>query len=139
MSMTLIEEKENTKNGMKAKVSKEEIEKIKDIIQKNMKIRRENMKTRKELEVLLEGIDPTEMREIIKEVTIEEKGGKTPVGESAALIEGNTHLKEGADGTIALKEGEKGAGGNILLKKGGDTLGKRGEGVARDPMVQEDP
>ena len=135
MSMTLIEEKENTKNGMKAKASKEEIEKIKDIIQKNMKIRRENMKTRKELEVLLEGIDPTEMREIIKEVIIAEKGGETPIGESLALIEGNMHLKEGADGTTALIEGERGAGGIILLIKGGNTLDKKDEGVARDPLV----
>ena len=126
MSMTLIEEIENIKNGMIAKALKEEIEKIKDTTLKNMKIRRENMMTRKELEVLLEGIDPEEKIETTKEVTIAE--------ESPALIEGNMPLREGADGTIALKEGEKGAEGIILLIKGGDTLDKI-EGVARDPLV----
>ena len=124
--MTLIEEIENIKNGMIAKALEEETEKTKDIIQKNMKIRRENMMTRKELEVLLEGIDPEEKIETNKEVTIAE--------ESPALIEGNMPLREGADGTIALKEGEKGVGGIILLIKGGDTLVKI-EGVARDPWV----
>ena len=126
MSMTLIEEIENIKNGMIAKALKEEIEKIKDTTQKNMKIRRENMKTRKELEVLLEGIDPEEMIETTKGVTTAE--------ESPALIEGNMPLREGADGTIALIEGEKGAEGITLLIKGGDTLDKI-EGVARDPWV----
>ena len=135
MNMTLIEETENTKNGMIAKASKEEIEKIKATTQKNMKIRRENMKIRKEPEVLLEGIDPTEMIETTKGVTTAQKGGKTPAEESPALIEGNMPLREGADGTIALKEGEKGVGGIILLIKGGDTLDKKGEGVARDPLV----
>ena len=125
--MTLIEEIENIKNGMIAKALEEETEKTKDIIQKNMKIRRENMMTRKELEVLLEGIDPEEKIETNKEVTIAE--------ESPALIEGNMPLREGADGTIALKEGEKGVGGIILLIKGGDTLDKICEGVARDPLV----
>ena len=126
--MTLIEEIENIKNGMIAKALEEETEKTKDIIQKNMKIRRENMMTRKELEVLLEGIDPEEKIEIeiTKEVTIAE--------ESPALIEGNMLLREGADGTIALIEGEKGAEGITLLIKGGDTLDKI-EGVARDPWV----
>ena len=97
------------------------------------------MKKRKEPEVLLEGKDPIERREITKEENIAQIGGETPIEENPALIEGNMPLREGADGTIALKEGEKEAKGNILLKKGGDTLGKRGEGVARDPMVQEDP
>ena len=124
--MTLIEEIENIKNGMIAKALEEETEKTKDIIQKNMKIRRENMMTRKELEVLLEGIDPEEKIEITKEVTIAE--------ESPALIEGNMLLREGAGGTIALIEGERGAEGTTLLIKGGDTLVKI-EGVARDPWV----
>ena len=128
MNMTLIEETKSIRNGMIVKIPKEETEKVKAIIQKTMKIRREP-------EVLLEGIDPTEMREIIKEVTTVQKGGKTPVGESPALIEGNMHLKEGADGTTALKEGERGVGGIILLIKGGDTQDKKGEGVARDPLV----
>ena len=132
MTMTLKEETKSIRTGMIVKTPKEETEKAKATTQKITKIRRE-------LGVLLEGIDPIEMTENTKEVITVQKGGKTPVEESPALIEGNMPLREGADGTIALKEGEKGAGGNILLKKGGDTLGKRGEGVARDPMVQEDP
>ena len=126
--MTLIEEIENIKNGMIVKAVEEETEITKGIIQKNMKIRRENMMTRKELEVLLEGIDPEEKIEIeiTKEVTIAE--------ESPALIEGNMLLREGAGGTIALIEGERGAEGTTLLIKGGDTLVKI-EGVARDPWV----
>ena len=131
MTMTLKEETKSIRTGMIVKTPKEETEKAKATTQKIMKIRRE-------LGVLLEGIDPIEMIENTKEVIIVQIGGETPVEESPALIEGNMPLREGADGTIALK-GEKGAGGNILLKKGGDTLGKRGEGVARDPMVQEDP
>ena len=128
MNMTLIEETKSIRNGMIVKIPKEETEKVKAIIQKTMKIRREP-------EVLLEGIDPIEMTENTKGVITAQRGGKTPAEENPALIEGNMPLREGADGTIALKEGEKGAEGNILLKKGGDTLGKRGEGVARDPLV----
>ena len=139
MNMTLIEETESIRNGMIAKIPKEETEKVKAIIQRTMKIRRETMKIRKEPEVLLEGIDPIEMTENTKGVITAQRGGKTPAEENPALIEGNMPLREGADGTIALKKGEKEAEGNILLRKGGDTLGKRGEGVARDPMVQEDP
>ena len=132
MTMTLKEETKSIRTGMIVKTPKEETEKAKAIIQKIMKIRREP-------EVLLEGIDPIEMTENTKGVITAQRGGKTPVEENPALIEGNMPLREGADGTIALKEGEKEAEGNILLRKGGDTLGKRGEGVARDPMVQEDP
>ena len=130
--MTLKEEIKNIGTGMKVKTPKGETEKAKATIQKIMKKRRE-------LEVLLEGKDPIEMIETIKEEIIVQIGGETPVEESPALIEGNMLLREGADGIIVLKEGEKEVEGNILLRKGGDTLGKRGEGVARDPMVQEDP
>ena len=84
------------------------------------------MMIRKEPEVLPEGIDPEEKIEITKEMTM--------VEEIPALIEGNMLLREGADGTIALIEGEKGAEGITLLIKGGDTLVKI-EGVARDPLV----
>ena len=130
--MTLKEETKNIRTGMKVKTPKGETEKAKATIQKIMKKRRE-------LEVLLEGKDPIEMIETIKEEIIVQIGGETPVEESPALIEGNMLLREGADGIIAQKEGEIEVEGNILLRKGGDTLGKRGEGVARDPMVQEDP
>ena len=36
-------------------------------------------------------------------------------------------------------EEERGAGENILLRRVEGTLDKIGEGVARDPMVIEDP
>ena len=94
-----------------------------------MKKIKETMMIRREPEALPEGIDPEERIEIIKDSTEETK----------ALIEGNRHLREGAGGTIALikdlKEGEIEVGGSTLLRKGEDTLGKKGEGVARDPMV----
>ena len=134
--MTLKEEKKNIGIGMKVKTPKGETEIIKVTTQKNMKKRRE-------LEVLLEGKDPIERIETIKGENIAQIGGETPVEENPALIEGNMLLREEADGIIAQikdqKEGEIEVEGNTLLRKGGDTLGKRGEGVARDPMVQEDP
>ena len=134
--MTLIEEKKNIGTGMKVKTPKGETEITKVTTQKNMK-------KRKELEVLLEGKDPIERIETIKEENIVQIGGETPVEENPALIEGNMLLREEADGIIAQikdqKEGEIEVEGNTLLRKGGDILGKRGEGVARDPMVQEDP
>ena len=80
----------------------------------------------KEPEVLLEGRDPEERKEIIKEVNM--------IEEIPALIEGSMLLKEGVGGTIVLIEGEREVGGTILLIKGGDTLIKI-EGVARDPWV----
>ena len=134
--MTLKEEKMNIGTGMKVKTPKGETEKAKVITQKNMK-------KRKELEVLLEGKDPIERTETTKEKNIVQIGGETPVEENPALIEGNMLLREEADGIIAQikdqKEGEIEVEGNTLLRKGGDILGKRGEGVARDPMVQKDP
>ena len=136
MTMTLKEETKSIRTGMIVKTPKGETEKAKATIQKIMKKRRE-------LEVLLEGKDPIEMIETIKEEIIVQIGGETPVEESPALIEGNMLLREGADGIIAQikdqKEGEIEVEGNTLLRKGGDILGQRGEGVARDPMVQEDP
>ena len=130
--MTLIEEKRNIGSGMKAKTPRGMIEIPKDIIPKNMR-------KRKEPEVLLEGKDPIERKETTKEESIAQTGGETPIEENLALIEGNMFQREGADGIIAqtkdLKEGEIEAEGNTLLRKGGDTLGKKGEGVARDPMV----
>ena len=132
--MTLKEERMNIGTGMKAKTPKEEIKKAKDTIQKSMK-------KRKEPEVLLEGKDPIERTETTIEEIIVQIGGETPIDENPALIEGNMLLKEGVDGIIAqiMLQEEIEVEGKILLRKGGDTLGKRGEGVARDPMVQEDP
>ena len=134
--MTLKEEKKNIGTGMKVRTPKGETEIIKVTTQKNMKKRRE-------LEVLLEGKDPIERIETTKGENIAQIGGETPVEENPALIEGNMLLREEADGIIAQikdqKEGEIEVEGNTLLRKGGDILGKRGEGVARDPMVQEDP
>ena len=134
--MTLKEEIKNIGTGMKVKTPKGETEITKVTTQKNMKKRRE-------LEVLLEGKDPIEKIETIKGENIVQIGGETPVEENPALIEGNMLLREEADGIIAQikdqKEGEIEVEGNTLLRKGGDILGKRGEGVARDPMVQEDP
>ena len=90
-----------------------------------MKRRKESMKIRREPEALPEGIDPEEKMETIRD----------NIEEIRALIEGSRHLKEGADGTTALKEGERGVGGIILLIKGGDTLDRKDEGFARDPLV----
>ena len=134
--MTLKEEIKNIGTGMKVKTPKGETEKAKATIQKIMKKRRE-------LEVLLEGKDPAERKEITREGSTAQTGGDTPIEENSALIEGSIFQREGVDGTIALikdlKEGEIEVEGNTLLRKGEDTLGKIGEGVARDPMVLEDP
>ena len=90
-----------------------------------------------------EGKDPAEKTETTKEENIVQIGGETPIEESTARIEGSTFLREGVGGTIALnrdqKEEERGVGGSTLLRRVEDTLGRIGEGVARDPMVLEDP
>ena len=136
LPIALREEIGNIGSGMKAKTPRGMIE-----IPRGTTLR--SMRTRREPEVLQEGKDPAEKTETTKEGSIAQIGGETPVGESIALIEGSTFLKEGVDGIIALnkdqKEEEKEVGGNTLLRKGEDTLGKIGEGVARDPMVLEDP
>ena len=92
-----------------------------------------------------EGKDPTEMTDhMIEEITAK-IGGETPIkiGETIALIEGIIALRGEAEGTIVqdkgLIEGEKGVGEIILLIRVEGTLDKKGEGVARGPMVIEDP
>ena len=80
----------------------------------------------KEPEVLLEGRDPEERIETIKEMKM--------IEEILALIEGSMLLKEGVDGTKALTEEEKEVGETTLLIKGENTQ-KKIEGVARDPWV----
>ena len=122
-TMTLIEGTESIGNGMIAKAT--EIE-TKVITPKSIKItkrRIEIMKIGKEPEVHLEGKDPEERTETIKETVIAE--------ETTALIEGNMLLKEGVDGSKALTE-EKEVGETTLLIKGED-IRERIEGVARDP------
>ena len=94
-----------------------------------MKKIKETMKIRREPEALPEGIDPEEKIETIRD----------NIEETKALIEGNRHLKEGADGTTALTGEEKGARGITLLMEGEDTQTMRNEGVARDPLVKRDP
>ena len=108
LTMTLIEEIENIKNGTTTKATEEEKEIIRGTTPRNMnmKKRKEIMMIRRELGALLEGIDPTEMTEITKETTTEE---------TTALIEGSMLLKEGAGGTIALIEGEIEVKGITLL------------------------
>ena len=94
-----------------------------------MKKIKESMKIRREPEALPEGIDPEEKMETIRD----------NIEEIRALIEGSRHLKEGAEGTIALKGEEKEVSGITLLKEGEDTQIMRNEGVARDPLVKRDP
>ena len=123
-TMTLIKGTESIDHGMIAKAI--EIE-TKAIIPKNTKItkrRTEIMKTEKEPEVHLEGKDPEERTETIKETVIAE--------ETTALIEGTMLLKEGVDGSKALIEEGKEVGETTLLIKGED-IREKIEGVARDP------
>ena len=106
-NMALIEETESTKSGMTTRVTEAEREITRVIILRSMsmKKRKEIMKIRREPEVLLEGIDPAEKIETIRD----------NIEETKALIEGNRHLKEGADGTTALTGEGKGARGTTLL------------------------
>ena len=129
--MTLIEEteRENNKTG---KISRpKETEKERAITPKNMnmKRRKEYMKIRRELEALPEGIDLEEKMGTIKDI----------IEETKALIEGSKHLKEGAEGTIAMTGEEKEANGITLLNEGEDTQTMKSESVARDPLVKRDP
>ena len=87
------------------------------------------MKTRRELEALPEGIDPIEKKETMIDIKEETK----------ALIEGNKHQKEGADGTTAQIEKEREVTETTLMMKGEDIRMKISEGVARDPLVKRDP
>ena len=107
MVMTLIEETESIKSGMTTKVTEVEREIIRVITLRSMsmKKRKETMKIRREPEVLLEGIDPVEKIETIRD----------NIEEIKALIEGNRHLKGGADGITALIGEGKGARGITLL------------------------
>ena len=91
--------------------------------------RKEIMKTRREQEAHQEGIDPLEMIETTK----------GSIGENKALIEGNKHQKEGADGTTAQIEEEREVRETTLMMKGEDIRMKISEGVARDPLVKRDP
>ena len=98
LSMNMIEETQNIKNGMTIKAKEEEIERIKVTILKNMKkIRRKIMKIRKGLGALQEGIDLLEKTGNIKEETL--------IEEITPLIEGSMLLKEGVGGSRALIEG----------------------------------
>ena len=92
-----------------------------------------------------EGRDPAGMTELLKEDIIVKIGGETPtqIGEIIALIEGIIALREGAEEIIVQDKGQtregRGAEETILLIRVEGTLDKRGEGVARGPMVMEDP
>ena len=129
--MTLIEEIETESNKIGKITRLKETEKERAIILKsmNMKKIKETMKIRREPEALPEGIDPEEKIETIRD----------NIEETKALIEGSRHLKEGAEGTTALKGEEKEVRGITLLKEGEDTQIMRSEGVARDPLVKRDP
>ena len=107
LSMNMIEETQNIKNGMTIKAKEEEIERIKGIILKSMKkIRRKILKIRKGLGALQEGIDLLEKTGNIKEETL--------IEEITPLKEGSMLLKEGVGGSRALIEGI-GPGENIPL------------------------
>merc|ERR1711888_558986 len=117
--MALIEETKNIGNGMKAKTpSRVKASLMSRGAGKNMKnstrirglieILRgtilRSMRTRREPEAQArEGRDPAEMIETIKEESIAQIGGETPIEESIALREGSTFLREGVGGTIASR------------------------------------
>ena len=123
-TMTLIEGTESIDNGMIVKATEKEIKDTTPKSIKSIKIWIEIMKIEKEPEVHLEGKDPEERTETIKEITMTE--------ETTALIEGIMLLKEGVDGSKALIEEGKEVGETTLLIKGENTKEKI-EGVARDP------